>query len=314
MTKNTTLTAESSGVHKIVWIILLSSLDIKLAHTVFALPFAVLGSVLAASGTPRVRADLPGVLVLVVLCMVFARTWAMLVNRIADRRFDAANPRTSGRALASGRVGVDQAGALALASAAAFLAGCFFFWFGFANPWPALLGVPTLAWIALYSFTKRFTWLSHLFLGGALAASPLAAAIAARPGALADTPALWWLAAMVLVWVTGFDALYALQDLDFDRRSGLRSLPARFGWAGAVHASRALHGAAIVFLVLVWWSAPGLGVLFAVSVALTTALLIAEHAVVAARGLAGLPMAFFTINGAVSLLLGALGVADLLLE
>ncbi|RMH26173.1 MAG: 4-hydroxybenzoate octaprenyltransferase [Planctomycetota bacterium] len=287
--------------------------DIKLAHTVFALPFAVLGSVLATARDGVSRGDLPGILALVVLCMIFARTWAMLVNRIADRRFDAANPRTAGRALASGRVAVDQAGALALASAAAFLACCFGYWFWFANPWPALLGVPTLAWIALYSFTKRFTWLSHVFLGGALAASPLAAAIATRPGALADTPALWWIAAMVLVWVAGFDALYALQDLDFDRRAGLRSLPARFGWAGAVRASRALHLGAVACLALAWRAEPTLGGFFAIGVAAVAALLALEHAVVATRGLAGLPIAFFTVNGVVSVALGGLGVADVLL-
>src|SRR5690606_37906682 len=103
------------------------------------------------------------------------------------------------------------------------------FWAFFDNPWPLVLSVPTLAWIAFYSFTKRFTALCHVFLGGALAASPLAAAIAVEPGALATTPALWLLAAMVLLWVAGFDIAYALQDIDFDRATGLRSVPARLG-------------------------------------------------------------------------------------
>ncbi len=298
--------------------------DIKPAHTVFALPFAVLGAFLAAFGhAAKTPADgaagsaasrgwgaFAGMLGLVILCMVFARTWAMLVNRIADRRFDAANPRTSGRALPAGRLGAGRAAAVALGCAAIFMICCFGFLVIFSNPWPAILGAPTLAWIAFYSFTKRFTWASHLFLGGALAASPIAAAIAVRPGAIIDTPALWWIAAMVLVWVAGFDAIYALQDLDFDRRAGLRSIPARFGWRGALRASRTLHAVAIACLILAWRAEPTLGGLFLGGAALAAALLIVEHVIVAKRGLAGLPMAFFTVNGVVSLILGTLGCID----
>lgn len=309
--------------------------DIKPAHTVFALPFALLGGFLAAfghgantligdktgdagsaagsvgGGAGGISAgSFAGMIGLVVLCMVFARTWAMLVNRLADRRFDAANPRTSGRALAAGRLGTRHAAAVALGCAILFMVCCVGFLIFFGNPWPVLLGGPTLAWIAFYSFTKRFTWASHLFLGGALAASPIAAAIAVRPGALADTPALWWIAAMVLVWVAGFDALYALQDLDFDRRAGLRSIPARFGWRGAVRASRLLHAGAIACLLVAWRAEPTLGGLFITGVALAAALLAVEHVIVARRGLAGLPVAFFTVNGVVSLTLGALGCID----
>ncbi len=301
--------------------------DIKPAHTVFALPFAVLGAFLAAFGhSANTLANVEsvgvhgaggisagafaGMLGLVVLCMVFARTWAMLVNRVADRRFDAANPRTSGRALPAGRLGAGRASAVAVVCAFLFMVCCVGFLIIYKNPWPAILGAPTLAWIAFYSFTKRFTWASHLFLGGALAASPIAAAIAVRPGALIDTPALWWIAAMVLVWVAGFDAIYALQDLDFDRRAGLRSIPARFGWKGAVRASRTLHAVAIACLIFAWRAEPAFGWMFMGGAALAATLLIVEHVIVAKRGLAGLPMAFFTVNGVVSLALGTLGCID----
>ncbi len=301
--------------------ILVAFSDIKLAHTVFALPFAVLGAFLAfgsvqtrsaPGGKEHVTSWPPFLwqLGLIVLCMFFARTWAMLVNRIADRRFDLANVRTARRALASGRLDPVQAAMVACACAAAFIGACLAFWFAFGNPWPALLSIPALAWIAQYSFTKRFTWASHLFLGGALAASPIAAALAVDPTSLISTPALWLIAMMVLVWVAGFDVLYALQDLEFDRKVGLHSMPARFGWRGAVWISRGLHVMAIVALVMAWSVEPRFGWLFGAGVIVTAALLVVEHVVVARRGLDGLPMAFFTVNGVVSCLLGALGSID----
>ncbi len=286
--------------------------DIKLAHSVFALPFAVLGAFLASvegSGGGR----FVGQLALVVLCMVSARTWAMLVNRIADRAFDAANPRTSRRVFASGRLGARRGWAFALGAAALFGATTGLFLALFGNPWPLALSIPVVAWIALYSYTKRFTVLCHLILGAALAASPLAAAIAVDPASLARVPALWWLAAMVLVWVAGFDVIYALQDIDFDRTAGLRSIPARLGWRGGAWVRRLLHAAAAVFLVLAWGSDPRLGWLFGAGVLIVGGLLIAEHAILARRGRDGLDIAFFTLNGVVSCTLGALGCADLLL-
>ncbi|VAX39572.1 Menaquinone via futalosine polyprenyltransferase (MenA homolog) [hydrothermal vent metagenome] len=285
--------------------------DIKLAHSVFALPFALLAAFLA-----RPETDTPArfavKLLLVIVCMVFARTWAMLINRLADRKIDAANPRTTGRPLASGRLTTRQGIAAACLSAAAFLAAASLFGFLFANWWPALLAAPVLAWIAFYSFTKRFTALCHLFLGGALAASPLCAAIAIDPASLAAIPALWWLAGMVLCWVAGFDVIYALQDLAFDRRAGLSSIPAALGQRGAAWVSRGLHLAASGCLVLAWLADPRLGMFFAVGIAATIVLLIAEHIVLSRKGLAGLSMAFFTLNGIVSCVLGAAGITDLL--
>lgn len=286
--------------------------DIKLAHTVFALPFAVLAAALAvAPGTPT--PTLAAVFGLVLLCMVLARTWAMLVNRLADARFDAENPRTAQRAVAAGRLGRRQGWAIAATAAALFCAAAALFIPAAQNPWPLWLCLPVLGFIALYSYTKRFTALCHLFLGAALALSPVAAAIAVRPDALADTPAVWWLAGYVLAWVAGFDVIYALQDLDFDRGRGLKSIPAALGWRGAVWTSRALHAAAIAALVTASLADDRLGPVFAVGVAAAAALLVTEHLVLIRRGARGIPMAFFTLNGIVSLVLGAAGLADLAL-
>lgn len=289
--------------------------DIKLAHSVFALPFALLAAFLVAGEREAGGIDwgrFAGQLVLVVACMFFARTWAMVVNRVADREIDAANPRTSRRAFAVGRLrGRD--GAVVMAGAAlAFVACCSLFWVFFANPWPVLLSWVVLAWIAFYSFTKRFTWLCHVFLGGALAVSPIAAAIAVsgRP----DAPiGVLWLSAMVLVWVAGFDVIYALQDLEFDRERGLKSVPARFGWRGAVWISRALHAGAVVALLAAWWVDPRLAWVFLAGVGAVAGVLVWEHLVIARRGRAGIPMAFFTLNGVVALVLGGAGVVDVLM-
>lgn len=290
--------------------------DIKLAHSVFALPFAVLGAFMVA---PRMEAggiDWPrmaGLLVLVLVCMVAARTWAMVVNRLADRTIDAANPRTKGRVFASGTLPPMTGWVTLAACAGLFLAACTLFGVFNGNWWPAILGAPVLAWIAFYSFTKRFTWLCHVFLGGALAASPLAAAIAVGGIESLSNPAIWLLAGMVLLWVAGFDAIYALQDLDFDREAGLNSIPARFGWRRANTLSRVMHVGAIACLIGVLVVEPIFGLIFGVGVAAAVALLIYEHMVLTRRGAAGIPMAFFTLNGMVSVLLGVTGLVDVLI-
>lgn len=289
----------------------LVAVDIKLAHSVFALPFAVLGAFLARSETTP-WASFAIVLGLVVVCMVCARTWAMMVNRLADRRIDAGNARTARRALPSGRLSVGSARAFTAAAALCFVAACSAFGFLNDNWWPLILSLPVLGWIALYSFTKRFTALCHAFLGSALAISPIAAAIAVDPTSLGRTPALWLIAGMVLLWVAGFDVIYALQDVAFDREAGLYSVPSRLGPGRAIWISRALHAGAFALLVGAWWLEPRFGPMFATGVAGVGALLVTEHAVLARRGEAGLEMAFFTLNGIVSCVLGAAGVIDLL--
>lgn len=287
----------------------LAAADIKLAHTVFALPFAVLGAFLARDpheGWGRFG----GRLALVVGCMFLARTWAMLINRIVDARFDAAHQRTAGRAVASGRLSRPMAVGLCAASGAGFMALCWLFLYLCANRWPIVLGAPVLAWLALYSFAKRFTVLCHLLLGSALAISPLAAALAVRPASLGEVPALYWLAGMVTLWVAGFDILYALQDEAFDRATGLFSIPARLGRSRAVAFSRLLHILAAAALWAAALTEPRFGPVFFGAAAGACVLLITEHAVLQRRGLAGLPLAFFTMNGVISIIVGAAGVAD----
>jgi len=290
--------------------------DIKLAHSVFALPFALLAAVIAS---PASRGEAPWTTLaaqgaLVALCMFLARTWAMLVNRIADRRFDRDNPRTAERAVASGRLSERAAVRIALIFAGAFIASASLFHLFFANPWPAILSVPVLVWIAFYSYTKRFTAWCHVFLGGALAASPLAAAVAVDPPFLisSDGVSLWFLSGMVLCWVAGFDIAYALQDLDFDRRTGLHSVPARLGVKRSLWLSRALHLVAFLCLGGCIAFETRFGVIMRTAGALVAALLVFEHAVLHKRGLSGLPMAFFTINGVVSITLGVAGIVDAL--
>ncbi len=308
-----TITASQSSPTRRLRVVTAALTDIKLAHSVFALPFALLGAFLAKPSALQAQWGVfVGQLLLIVACMFFARTWAMLINRLADRRFDAANPRTSRRAIASGRVSARQGLTVALLAGAAFIMCCALFWIIFNNPWPAILCVPTLAWIAFYSFTKRFTALAHVFLGGALAVSPLAAAIAVRPEALAQTPALWLIAGFVLLWVAGFDIAYALQDLDFDRESSLYSVPAKVGMRGALWLSRLMHLAAAAFIIGAAIADARFGVIFSLAVAVIVGILLIEHLVLARRGLAGLPMAFFTLNGIVSCVLGAAGITDLL--
>jgi 4-hydroxybenzoate polyprenyltransferase len=294
----------------------LAAADIKLAHSIFALPFAILAAFLARPADPTKPGGtwptFAAQLSLVVLSMVLARSWAMLVNRLADRDIDPLNPRTARRMIASGKLSVADARTIALICAALFIAVSSLFWVFFANPWPTILSIPVLAWIAFYSFTKRFTAACHIFLGGALAASPLAAAIAINPAYLAHAATVFFLAGMVVCWVAGFDVIYALQDTDFDKQAGLHSIPSRLGPAAAIWISRLLHAAAFALLILAARSEPRFGPVFFTAVALVGCLLITEHTVLARRGKAGLQMAFFTINGIVSCVLGLAGVVDLL--
>lgn len=292
--------------------------DIKLAHSVFALPFAILGAFLARpEGSPWPR--FAGQLALVVVCMVLARTWAMLFNRLADVDIDAANPRTRRRVFAAGTLSTRAGWTIALACAGLFVAAAWLFKAFFANPWPVRLAVPVLMWIAFYSLTKRFTWLCHVFLGGALAASPIAAAIAIDASAIGlegghvRAAAVYWLAGMVVLWVAGFDIIYALQDVAFDRATKLWSVPARLGVSPALWISRVLHAGSVVFLFSAARAEPRFGSLFAVGVLAVVGLLVGEHAVLARRGERGLDMAFFTLNGILSCVLGLCGVLDLLI-
>jgi 4-hydroxybenzoate polyprenyltransferase len=282
--------------------------DIKLSHSVFALPFALLATFLAAA--TEARRPTWDELLLIVVCMVLARTVAMTVNRWADARLDAVNPRTAGRAIPSGRLDRAFVLTVALACAAMFIVATSIFWVLHANIWPLLLSPLVLAWLAGYSFSKRFTWLCHLWLGVALALSPLAASVAITPASL-GTAAPWLLAAMVACWVAGFDIIYALQDIEVDRTAGLHSMPSRLGSEPALWISRLLHLTTLAALVGLTLASPYLHVLFGVGVVVAAGLLVLEHALVWGSRTHHLNVAFLTVNGVISLLLGALGIADI---
>jgi 4-hydroxybenzoate polyprenyltransferase len=263
---------------------------IKIEHTLFALPFAFLGAVLAANGLPSLRQIL-----WIIVAMVGARSAAMAFNRIADRKIDASNPRTATRALPAGLLSVGFVWAFTIISAAVFLLAA-----ALLNRLTLLLAPVALASVLLYSFTKRWTQFSHIVLGWCLSIAPTGAWIAVRGEIGSAIPLL--LSLVVLLWTSGFDILYACQDYDFDRREGLRSIPARFGIARALWIARGLHTAA--FLALVWlYVLTGLGPLAFAGVIATGALLIYQHRLVRADDLGRLNAAFFTTNAFVSVIL-----------
>ncbi|MDG2423771.1 MAG: 4-hydroxybenzoate octaprenyltransferase [Phycisphaerales bacterium] len=289
--------------------------DIKLAHSVFALPFALLGLFLAAwPADPTLRIGGQQLFInilLVIAAMVTARTAAMLANRWLDRDIDARNPRTAGRALPAGATS-SQAVLLGLVfSSMIFMLICLLFLLLDGNWWPLVLGLPVLAWLCLYPVMKRVTWGCHLWLGASLAWSPLAAAIAVRPDALVEQGALWLLAAMVLFWVSGFDIIYALQDIDVDRRERLHSIPARFGINGALWISRLLHMLAGSALILAWVVDQRLGAVFLGASIAACLLLLIEQATVRRWGTTRMALTFFTLNGIVSCVIGLAGILDL---
>lgn len=282
--------------------------DIKLSHTVFALPFALLATFLAAASDNRLPSW--GAFGLILLCMVSARTFAMAFNRWADAAFDGANARTQRRAIPSGQVTRRTMLGVVLGCALLFELATAGFLIAYDNPWPVMLGPGVLIVLAVYSYTKRFTWLCHAVLGLALAISPVAAAIAIEPGYLAR-PAVWLLALMVLTWVAGFDILYALQDTEADRELGLYSLPSRLGVGRALWISRTLHVVSAAALILLAVLTPRLGLFFWIAAGLTCVLLAFEHALVWGGKTGRLSTAFFTVNGVISLTLGLAGIIDI---
>ena len=273
---------------------------VKLSHSVFALPFALLSLLAATEGRPSLR-----LLALVVGAVVAARTAAMAYNRFADRAIDAANPRTAGREIPRGAVSPSSALLLVAVASAAFLGCC-----ALLSPLCLWLGAPTLAWLLTYSHVKRFSALCHLWLGVALGIAPVAAWLAAD-GAFG--PRLWPPVALglgVACWVAGFDALYACQDEDFDRAHGLRSLPARLGARGAMLAARGLHIAAFAGFVA-FGRMVALGPGWLGGLAIAAGLLVWQHRLLRPGDLRRIDMAFFTANGIIAVLLLAAGCLDL---
>jgi 4-hydroxybenzoate polyprenyltransferase len=275
---------------------------IRFSHTLFALPFALTSAVLAWKKSGRFYWSQ---LVSIVLCMIFARSAAMAFNRLADRRLDAANPRTAGRHLPIGLLSPAAVWTFYFFSAAAFIASTLTFYIGFNNPWPLWLSVPVLLFVSVYSYTKRFTMLAHFWLGASLLLAPLAAWIAVRGIDDLWTPLV--LGGAVLFWVAGFDILYACQDVDFDRRSKLHSIPAALGVAASLRVALACHLAMLgLLLALFWIGAPDLGYIYLAGVIAVALMLAYEHWLVRPDDLSRVNRAFFQVNAVISL--GVFGI------
>lgn len=274
---------------------------VKFAHTIFAMPFAIVGFGMAV--------DLPEVvmswrlLLLVVLCMIFARNAAMAFNRYIDRDIDALNPRTRMREIPSGQIHPLRALAFVLVNSAMFIATT-----AYINNLVLWLSPVALATILGYSYTKRFTRWCHLVLGLGLSLAPIGAYLAVV-GHFAWPPIFVSLA--VLVWVAGFDIIYALQDDDFDARVQLHSLPSRIGRQGALIFSRVLHGSSVVFL-LCAGTISGYGYFYFIGVVIFGVLLLRQHMVVNPTDLSKVNLAFFTLNGVASVVFCALFLAEII--
>lgn len=272
---------------------------IKFSHTIFALPFAFTAALLAAEGLPTLSQA-----GWIVLAMVGARTAAMGLNRVIDAEIDARNPRTSGRAIPAGLLGRGAVMAFIVLSILLML-----FAAAMLNPLCLYLSPVALGFILLYSYCKRFTALAHVVLGICLAGAPLGAWIAIRGSA--DLPA-YLLAFAVLFWVAGFDILYALQDMEFDQKSGLHSIPAKLGVAGSLWTSRIFHLVSCLFLFALYASLH-LGPFFLAGVVATCGMLLYEHYLLRGGDLDCLDTAFFNMNGYISVTLFVATLLDTLI-
>ncbi len=268
---------------------------IKFEHSIFALPFAYLGLFLAEGGWPRAS-----IFILVTIAMVSFRTMGMALNRLIDAEIDAANPRTQNRAIPAGLLKTPFVWGVTALSLAIFEATCWKL-----GPLCFRLSLVPLVLAVLYPFAKRFAWFCHVILGMILAIAPYGAWIASR-GSFSWVPG--FISLGVLCWVTGFDMIYALQDVDFDRQSGLYSFPSRFGESAAIQVTRVLHGLTLVF----WLAAgrlAGLGFIYYLGIVVAAGFLLREHWLVR-KGPGKIQEAFFSMNAVVSVTVFAVTVAD----
>ncbi len=270
--------------------------DIKIQHTIFALPFAVMSAFLAAEGLPSWRQ-----LFWILMCMVSARSAAMAFNRIADARIDAGNPRTRNRALPSGAVRMPAYWVFLVVSSVVFIVSA-----GMLNRLALMLSPLALIIVFFYSLTKRFTWSSHLFLGLALSVAPVGAWVAIREEISLLSMVL---GAAVIFWLAGFDILYSCMDVDYDRHHKLNSVPQRFGVERALQLAGGSHAVMILFL-LAMLASPLLGWFYFAGVVLVAGLLWYEHSLVRPDDLSKVNIAFFNVNGVISVLLMATVIAD----
>ncbi|MBI1810984.1 MAG: UbiA family prenyltransferase [Nitrospirae bacterium] len=260
---------------------------IKFSHSIFALPFAFTGAILAASGIPSLKQ-----IFWIVVAMVSARSGAMGLNRIIDIKIDASNPRTANRELPSGKIKMSNAVLFAAISFAILIFAAYML-----NPLCLKLSPIAIAVLFIYSYTKRFTWLSHIVLGIAISAAPVGAWIAVRGTFNAE---ILPMAFTVIFWLAGFDVLYALQDIEFDRSLGLYSIPARFGVKDSLLFSRIFHVIAWGLLALTGLFF-NLGIFYWIGMAASGGLFIYEHSLVKPDDLSRLDMAFFNMNGYISM-------------
>lgn len=312
---------------------------IRFSHTIFALPFALLSAIMAWRANAHDHRGMgnlvyeyhigsfrlpmfwmyPGKfeirwqeLLGILLCMVFARSAAMAFNRLVDRRIDAENPRTEGRHLPAGILSVTMVTIFTAACGLAFIASTLLF---LPNRLPLYLSVPVLAFLCGYSFAKRFTALAHVWLGTALALSPIAVWIALRGEQVMENPGdllpAVVLGAVVLTWVTGFDIIYACQDFEFDKSRGLYSIPAKLGIAHSLRLASFCHLATIALLAILPLAYPHFGILYGIAVVVVAGLLIYEHALVRPDDLDRVNIAFFNVNAVISLGLFAVSTLDL---
>ena len=271
--------------------------DIKFQHTVFALPFAIMSAFIAAGGMPEAEE-----MMWIVVCMAGARSAAMAFNRIVDARFDVNNPRTQNRALPSGRVDMKNYWLFLIASSALFV-----FAAGMLNNLALYLSPVALVIVFFYSLTKRFTAYSHFWLGLAISIAPVGAWVAIREE-ISFVSLL--LGAAVVFWLIGFDILYSCMDVAFDRESNLNSIPQKFGVENALRIAFASHGLMIVLLFALLQPVNELGILYGAGVVIVAGLLIYEHSLVRPDDLSKINMAFFNVNGIISVGLMAFIIVD----
>ncbi len=283
---------------------------VKLSHSVFALPFALLGAFLAGRNIEGRGIPHGGQLGLVVVCMIAARSVAMTFNRIVDANIDARNPRTASRPIPAGRLSPTMGWTMLTISAIFFILGCLGFEHFYHNPWPIILSLPVLLWLCGYSLTKRFTKWSHFYLGFAIALSPGAAWLAVHPASIGLSTGLLILA--VACWIAGFDIIYACQDIDIDQQENLHSLPSRLGPTTALRIARLAHVIVVLALIGVGLTAH-MGTLYIFGLVCAALLLTIENAIVHPGDYSRVNLAFFTMNGVVSIVFATAAIGDILL-